>query len=817
MKKILTLLIALMSFVAVEAQEHSILIYESSFMPESGLAIDKIGQDPSKRDCARIKMHINRMTSTEIDQLKVETIGGIVKVTKQYVSLEGDGLIVELTAKPSTRFFLHHDKYGDSNEVVLNLEGNKEYRLSAELKVFYSIAISCDAKEAEVYIDDAFQGRISDDYTLTVKDVVPGTHELRVQSGTSVVKRDIEVNSDSIYFRVEVNETPSLPQYVLFNVTPKDAIVVVNNKSYSTDAEGVAQAKLYNGQYTYHASAPGYHDAKDTFTVNGEKVEININLKPAHGWVYVESTTALQGASVYIDGVRIGNAPIKSNKLASGKHTIKILKDLYEPYEDTITIKDGETLKYTPTLTANFATVTVTTSEGADIYIDNKKKGTTTWTGDLETGLYVFEARKANHTPTQLPKEITAQPQKQKITLNAPKPIMGSIDITSKPTKASVYIDSKYVGETPLMTDFMIGSHEVSVKKNGYQTNVQTVFIEKSKIKDINVELNKITGDTNGYEWVDLGLSVKWATCNVGATKPEQYGDYFAWGETLPKRSYTEAGSATYGKNMEDFTGNPLYDTASANWGDGWRMPTKSEIQELKNKCSWEWVAVNGINGYRVTGPNGKSIFLPAAGYCSGTLFGDVGSLGRYGCSTPYDGNDIGAYYLYFDNGNFDVYWSNRQYGRSVRPVIGNKVKEKVTEIADVDDEDDFDVSYYTIENVVEEIVEEEIFFTVEEMPTFRGGGLPEFRNWVQKEVKYPQIARENGIQGNVVVRFVVGPDGKMTNFEVLQSPDKTLSDATIEVLKKANEMKKGWKPGKQRGKPVKVSFTLPVAFKIQI
>ena len=82
--------------------------------------------------------------------------------------------------------------------------------------------------------------------------------------------------------------------------------------------------------------------------------------------------------------------------------------------------------------------------------------------------------------------------------------------------------------------------------------------------------------------------------------------------------------------------------------------------------------------------------------------------------------------------------------------------------------------------------------------------------------MKYPQIALENGIQGNVVVQFVVGPDGKMTNFKVLQSPDKTLSDATIAVLNKANELKRGWKPGKQRGKPVKVSFTMPVRFVIQ-
>ena len=147
--------------------------------------------------------------------------------------------------------------------------------------------------------------------------------------------------------------------------------------------------------------------------------------------------------------------------------------------------------------------------------------------------------------------------------------------------------------------------------------------------------------------------------------------------------------------------------------------------------------------------------------------------------------------------------------------IVSNdqKIETNIVFTDDADGFDDFDI---IIEEKEEEIEEEEIFVTVEEMPTFQGGGLPEFRNWVQSNVKYPQIALENGIQGNVVVQFVVGPDGKMTNFKVLQSPDKTLSDATIEVLKKANELKKGWKPGKQRGKAVKVSFTLPVKFAIQ-
>ena len=142
--------------------------------------------------------------------------------------------------------------------------------------------------------------------------------------------------------------------------------------------------------------------------------------------------------------------------------------------------------------------------------------------------------------------------------------------------------------------------------------------------------------------------------------------------------------------------------------------------------------------------------------------------------------------------------------------IVSNDQKIE-TNIVFADDADDFGDFEMVIEEKEEEIVEDEIFITVEDMPTFRGGGLPEFRTWVQQNVKYPQIALENGIQGNVVIKFVVEKDGKLSNIQVLQSPDKTLADAAVQVLQKSPK----WKPGKQRNKPVRVTYTLPVSFKI--
>ena len=178
------------------------------------------------------------------------------------------------------------------------------------------------------------------------------------------------------------------------------------------------------------------------------------------------------------------------------------------------------------------------------------------------------------------------------------------------------------------------------------------------------------TGTINGHDYVDLGLpsGLKWATCNVGASQPHGYGNYYAWGETTTKASYTSQNSVTYGQQINDFSGNATYDAARANWGSTWRMPTKAEMEELKNKCTWTWTTKSGVNGYEVTGPNGNSIFLPAAGYCLGSSRYSVGENGYYWSSTPLEGNTSSAYYLDIYSGLL-VGWFDRGRGLTVRPV----------------------------------------------------------------------------------------------------------------------------------------------------
>ena len=178
---------------------------------------------------------------------------------------------------------------------------------------------------------------------------------------------------------------------------------------------------------------------------------------------------------------------------------------------------------------------------------------------------------------------------------------------------------------------------------------------------------------------VDLGLSVKWATYNVGASSPEEYGDYFAWGETKPKSSYTESNSVTYSLSISELKSRGIigedgnlvldYDAANENWGGGWRMPTKDEIKELCNECTWTWTNQNGVEVRKVTGPNGNSIFLPAAGYRYRTGRGDAGSYGYYWSATPYNNGSLMYDLCFYWGSNYNWSYKGSFYGCSVRPV----------------------------------------------------------------------------------------------------------------------------------------------------
>ena len=229
---------------------------------------------------------------------------------------------------------------------------------------------------------------------------------------------------------------------------------------------------------------------------------------------------------------------------------------------------------------------------------------------------------------------------------------------------------------SPFEGNSFVGWYESGIQVSTDQSFTFTVYGNRNlmaRFEELNIEA------------VDLGLSVKWATFNVGATKPEEYGGYYAWGETEEKEDYSwetykwcngsyytmtkYCTDSNYGTVDNKTTLDLEDDVAHVKWGGDWRMPTKAEQDELRNNCTWTWTTQNGVNGYKVTGPNGNSIFLPAAGYRDGA---DVYYRGYYGFywsgSLSSDYGDS-AYYLGFSDNSCDWDGDDRCCGQSVRPV----------------------------------------------------------------------------------------------------------------------------------------------------
>ena len=420
---ILTLLFV--AFAASAQSENSIIIDQNSFRPLqsdalTGVNIDPIGVDSSRRPCARIKMKINRMSREDIDKLDVKIVTNN-QLTKCKTADYENGLILEMTAKPATRFYLNHPEFGQSNEVTLNLEPNKEYYMEASLNQTYSIVVNSNVTDAEVYLDGEYKGRTDSSNSLTIKEVFIGEHTLKLTYGNISHEQKIEVNSGKISFSQNVDTAASEPQFVVFTVEPHSAVVIINNQPY-TLTDGAMNVVLDSGTYNYTVTAAGYHPQSGTFSVAGSKVSKNI------------------------------------------------------------------------TLSADSATVTLTAPDNAEIWVNGVMKGTSSWSGTLNSGTYIFEARKAGHRSATLSKHITSAEPRQSYTLPAPTPIVGSLIISGTPINADVTLDGKAVGQLPLkLNDILVGEHTIVISKSGYEAYTQSVTIAEGKTATVNATLAKQT------------------------------------------------------------------------------------------------------------------------------------------------------------------------------------------------------------------------------------------------------------------------------------------------------------------------------------
>ena len=683
------------------------------------------------------------------------------------------------------------------------------------------------------YMEDITEVR-NDDREIWVYVQRGAKHITISRSGYKTIKnRDLGVTiEDGKVYELELAVAPRVikKRMLLFNVSPTGSDALVTYKAEgdgedykpfgngTVDEEGNLAKNIELGTYVYKVTSNDYYvtegrivldDKPDTYI---EKVRLHsryrsvvFEVSPADSKAIITYKASDDDGGYKPLGKIDDNGRLEKS-LEHGIYHYRVTSGNYHSGEGSFVLDEmaGNFIQKI-VLRPNYGTISINTAADADIYIDNEKKAKGFWSEKLSPGFYNIECRKDKHRPTVESVEVE-EGETKNITLKAPEPITGSLSLVSQPLDATITIDGKAVGVTPKnFSDLLIGAHKIEITKAGYKASTKTVEIKENETTECEVVLIKIaeqqtveqknTNSYNEHEYVDLGLpsGIKWATCNVGASAPEEYGGYYAWGEIEKKEIYSEDNSVTYGKHMNDISGDPSYDVAHAKWDNCWRIPTLVEFEELRKNCTWTWTTRNGVNGYEVTGPNGNSIFLPAAGLRKGTEFHNRGSHSYYWSGSAGNYNDEYACRLSFDSDNHYVGYSNRSRGCIIRPVY--EIESKNVDV---------------VENKHKE--EETIFQMVETQPEFPGG-MRALMKYLQENIKYPRISRDNKSQGRAFVRFVVNSDGSIHGAEVSKSSgDMYLDKEAIRVI----EAMPKWIPGTQGGKPVSVFFTLPVVFRLK-
>ena len=467
---------------------------------------------------------------------------------------------------------------------------------------------------------------------------------------------------------------------VTANNTLTGAAVYVDNQLIGKVP--VKSGSLASGQHTVRISRSMYSPYSQQVTVSDNQTT---NLSPVLASDFANLTLTVHGnAEIWVNGEKKGSGTW-SGALGSGDYRVETKLANHRTATRNLSItpsQNGQTINLdAPEPIYGKINVSVMPSL-ADIYLDGVKVGQTprvlqniligqhsvrvskTGFGDYNTTVNVQEAQTS---------DVTAKLSDAT-----------NVTLTFNPRNASLTIDGQSYSTTQSTYSLSFGTHTIAMSAEGYKPYSDTIEVTESGSNTFNLKMESKT-DSRA---VDLGLSVKWASMNIGANSPEDYGDYYTWGETATKSKYDwstlkycndnkgrkfskyNQGNGTTGTIDNKTTLDPEDDVAHVKWGGNWRMPTKDEFEELEEKCTWKWTTQSGKNGYLVTSKiNGNSIFLPAAGYRYYSSLSGAGSRGYYWSSSLDESGSNYARYLYFYSSYHSTYSNYRFYGRSVRPV----------------------------------------------------------------------------------------------------------------------------------------------------
>ena len=544
----------------------------------------------------------------------------------------------------STQFKANFEKDNYALKVTAGEGGSVKSTSEGELLKGTKVTLTATPNEGYSFVNWTLNGEVvstKNIYTITITSDVEYianfiSYNVTVESGeggtAKTSKTQVGHNG-----QVTLTATPQ-EGYSFVNWTVEGKEVSTQNPYTTTITEDIEiKANFITHKITVIASEGG--TAKTSKTQVGHNGQVTLTATPNEDYGFVNWT---------VEGKEVSTQNPYTTTITADT---KFKANFVTLHNVTITASEGGTAKTSKTQVGHNGQVTLTatpnegysfvnwTVDGVEVSTQNPY--TTTITKDLE-----IKANFITHKITVIASEGgTAKTSKTQVGHN------GQVTLIAIPNEGYSFVN------------WTVDGVEVSTR----------YFYTTTITKDIEIKANfnyanGATGLNNSKGYVDLGLSVKWATCNVGATMPEEYGDYFAWGEIKPKQRY-DYDNYTSSSNSSTL---PLYaDAAHVNWGGSWRMPTRAEQDELidTNNCTWTWITQNGVNGYKVTSKkNGNSIFLPAAGErLNSSLYG-AGSSGDY-WSSSLSTDSSRAYGLYFDSSDVDWGSGSRYYGLSVRPV----------------------------------------------------------------------------------------------------------------------------------------------------
>ena len=611
------MLVAAVALTTSAQVSQAILVDMASFQPVksdalSGINIDPIKNDSSRRPCARIKMRIERMSKQEIDglELRLRTNNELTKCkTAEY----DNGLIIELTAKAQTRFYLHHDKFGDSNEVILDLEGGCEYYIEAELNQHYSITVASNVSDADVYLSGEFKGKTNSDGYLIVEDMLAGEHTLKIVYAGSRYEQKIVVSSSNIFFKLDVDIAASKPQYLIIKTTPKSALVEINGTVVENSSEGASKL-LQPGVFQYSVTAQNFHPKSGRGIMRGEQIVLDVELEPAFGYLAVLADKEYDGAQVYVDNSQRGVLPLtKSIVLMSGEHRVRIVKAMYKSQEMSVKITDGNTTNITPTLESNFSKVKLKSADNAEIWVDNVKKGSGEWQGRLESGDHLVECRKKSHNTASYTLTVHAGEDVER-TFESLEPICGMVDITSTPIGATITIDGVEVGKTPLMkSDVLVGRRTIVISKEGYNSNTEVVDVVQGKVISVKSSLSQRSENVSTTSTKSTTTPTKVATSKFPTNNIFQFGVGLEYGLGIKQMYIGVPIDLRIGRHDQLLN---LFVTGRYNFG-GTVLQEESN-SGYKPDVSIDQLSVGGslrVNILRSMGTDGNSVFVNLGAY----------------------------------------------------------------------------------------------------------------------------------------------------------------------------------------------------------